>query len=736
MEHGPSVTGTEPQETSVGVGHLGLILVLFLVPLVVAALRSAPPEPIPARASSRQFSAERALEEARSLAGPVPSPHPVGSPEASALRDRLVESMRRKGWSPAVESTLLVGPEGIGRVHNVSALLPGATEECVLVMAHTDSVRAGAGVADDLIGVATVLEAARARLAMGPLERSLLLLLTDGEEAGLQGARAFVENDPRFEDVVCVLNLEARGCRGPSVLFQAGPGSADLLRGWSSASALPLCDGITAAAYERMPNDTDFSETLAAGRAGLNFAFLGGVEVYHTPLDDFEHLDPRSVQHQGEHLLAGLLAADGVVFGEQSPVTWVSPFLGGLWVLPRRLMVPLAGTWVLLLGLALALCVRRGALSGVRLGMALRRVPLLLGSTVVAARAMQALTSTAAGSTAALDLSPGLGWLVVGGGVLLWLTGVLCRHRGAADAAHLAVAAHVWSAVATFLLALASPSAVPSLVLAGLPLTLVLFALAPGSGRGPSPIAQALGAASFPGLLHWGPLLLLFVDAFGGRSVVTPVAMGLLVAGSLLLPLTALEARLRRVVALLGFVALAAGLAGLAFLPSSRPDRHNLLLIEEDGEWTLDGEALALDGLESELPRLEELEGTEDRARLRLSGPVSRGLLRLEGVERVSAEGRSAPVSGERMNLFGWTHEDLTLDLALEAGEEASAEVWVEVPLNAIGLDLSDRRRPGTVPSGVGDRLRMRLTWGDPGEGQDASEAANPEGAEGDGHGH
>ena len=43
--------------------------------------------------------------------------------------------------------------------------------------------------------------------------------------------------------------------------------------------------------YKLLPNDTDFTVFKAAGYEGLNFALIGDVERYHTPQDDFAHLD-------------------------------------------------------------------------------------------------------------------------------------------------------------------------------------------------------------------------------------------------------------------------------------------------------------------------------------------------------------------------------------------------------------------------------------------------------------
>ena len=59
-----------------------------------------------------------------------------------------------------------------------------------------------------------------------------------------------------------------------------------------------------------MPNDTDFSVYRDRGLMGVNFAFAGGVALYHSVLDDPDHLDPGSLQHHGDNAW-GMLTAFG-----------------------------------------------------------------------------------------------------------------------------------------------------------------------------------------------------------------------------------------------------------------------------------------------------------------------------------------------------------------------------------------------------------------------------------------
>ncbi len=52
-----------------------------------------------------------------------------------------------------------------------------------------------------------------------PLKRPVILLFNEGEELGLVGARAFLA-DPLSRNVDSLINLEARGVRGPANMFE------------------------------------------------------------------------------------------------------------------------------------------------------------------------------------------------------------------------------------------------------------------------------------------------------------------------------------------------------------------------------------------------------------------------------------------------------------------------------------------------------------------------------------
>lgn len=277
----------------------GILLLLFLVLLAATAVvLQQPPAPVPADAPPERFSAVRAFEHVQVIAR---EPHPTGSPANAAVRDYLLAELAALGLSPQVQDAVV---EGV-HVQNVLARLQGrqSGDQAVTLVAHYDSVPAGPGAADDAAGVAALLETARALGAGPPLTRDIILLLTDGEEIGLLGARAFVQEHPWAADVRVVLNFEARGTSGPVYMFETSSENGRLIQAVARAAPRPVGASSMFEIYRLLPNDTDFTVFRRADMQGLNFAFNGDAVHYHRPGDSPENLSLRSLQHHGAYAL-------------------------------------------------------------------------------------------------------------------------------------------------------------------------------------------------------------------------------------------------------------------------------------------------------------------------------------------------------------------------------------------------------------------------------------------------
>lgn len=279
------------------------LIVILLAAIAISSLDA--PAPVAATAPATEFSAERAMTHVRTIAR---LPHPIGSAGNQAVREYLVGQLTSLGMKPQLFSAtgIAQGPRGIaiGNTNDVVGRLQGSNSSlAILLVAHYDSVYRAPGAADDGSGVAAILESVRALRAGPPLAHDVIVLFTDGEEAGLLGAEAFTNSHPWMKDVALVLNLEARGNHGPSLLFETGPNNARLIKAVAEAAPYPVGSSLFYALYKLLPNDTDFTRFRSKGFPGLNFAFGEGLDAYHSRLDSPENLSTASLQHHGSYVL-------------------------------------------------------------------------------------------------------------------------------------------------------------------------------------------------------------------------------------------------------------------------------------------------------------------------------------------------------------------------------------------------------------------------------------------------
>ncbi|HEY1438714.1 MAG TPA: M20/M25/M40 family metallo-hydrolase [Casimicrobiaceae bacterium] len=319
----------------------------------------------PSGAANTAFSEEHAFA---TLSGLLKEqrPHTAGSPENTVVRDRIIAELKLSGYVPEVQAALQCGPAernpGCTAVENIIAVHKGAGDgKAVLASAHYDSVPAGPGVSDDGAGVAVVLELARAFSAK-TTRNNVIFLITDGEETGLRGARAFAERHPLMRRVGVVVNFEARGASGPSMMFETGPGNARLMELFAHAVARPSASSVSYEVYKLLPNDTDFSVYRKLGLSGFNFAFSNSASLYHSARDNLQTIDRRSLQHAGEHAfeVAAVLAdADLATLNGASDASFFDIFGLVTVVWPAAINGPIA--LVALLGLVSLVVVYRDA---------------------------------------------------------------------------------------------------------------------------------------------------------------------------------------------------------------------------------------------------------------------------------------------------------------------------------------------------------------------------------------
>ena len=286
-----------------------------------------------------RFNVQNARAHVERLAGTIGS-RPAGTPANEKARAYLIETLQLYGFDVRVQEADAVWREAgtTTRVANLIATRPGANREAIALVAHYDSVPWGAGAGDDGLGTAVVLEAARVLAARPSPRYTLMVLLTDGEENGLMGARALAEDAEVRGRLRTFLNLESIGTASPFVLFETGPGTSPALRAWAAASG-PRGGSYMQSIYDALPNDTDFSVLKRLpGVSGINFAATGDGYTYHTDRDRPDRVTNRVLAQAGAIVLDVIdgLDARSSLTPDPAPAIYASVLDRAAFVLPMR----------------------------------------------------------------------------------------------------------------------------------------------------------------------------------------------------------------------------------------------------------------------------------------------------------------------------------------------------------------------------------------------------------------
>lgn len=343
---------------------LVLTLAGALLWAIVAAL---PPAPKGIDAPAHSFSAARAMADVAAVGS---FPHPTGSVADNRVIAHLTVRLRALGAEVSEQRTPL-GRDSLARLskwsgraetnvaaRNLIGIFPGRNRALppILLMAHHDSVWGSPGAADDAMGVAVALEVARAVTARHKPERDLVLLFTDSEELGLDGAKAFFDHHPLAGRIGAIVNMEARGAGGRANMFETGPGNGAMMRLYAERVARPATNSLSIFIYNNMPNYTDYTVAKAMGIPGFNLAVLDRGWAYHSPAAMPAVVDRGSLQDMGNQALALTVA---MVFAEALPPRAGDASFADL--MGRATIVyPAAAGWLILL---VAVCLIGFALS-------------------------------------------------------------------------------------------------------------------------------------------------------------------------------------------------------------------------------------------------------------------------------------------------------------------------------------------------------------------------------------
>ncbi|OZM71790.1 aminopeptidase [Amycolatopsis antarctica] len=543
---------------------------------VIAGLGLRPPAPADASAPPEEFSAARASEH---LAPITAEWHPAGSPANDRVREYLVGELRELGLRPEIDSRA-TGRGMDDRLHlagsvtNIHARIPGtAPTGRVLLAAHYDSVPGGPGAADDAANLAAILEILRALGAGSPPRNDIEVVFTDAEEAGLLGARGFLDGGGAAAvDRTVVVNMEARGSSGPAIMFQTVGDNAGLMPAAGAGSA--LATSVSDDVYRLLPNDTDLTVFAEAGLRGLNFAFVGGSAHYHTPHDDIAHLSTATVQDMGEAAMAATRELAGTELGVsgEGDDTYFTVF-GLLVHYPAELVIPLALLAFLVFATVVWSCRGRGARpSRIALSAVSLLVPLVLAG-VAAWALLRAVRPEYALFLSGDTYRPQL-YAIALSVLALVLLVLWCRWSARGGRTETMAAVLGWFAVAAVAAAFLAPGGAYLFTWPALLGSIALWAANRWAGDGSPwhPLAAAAGAV--PAVLLGLPVVLLLFPLVGISLAAVPMVVAVLfgatTAGLLIAAVPARGLATGTVVAVVA--ALGLGGAGLAV---DRYDTHH-----------------------------------------------------------------------------------------------------------------------------------------------------------------
>jgi hypothetical protein len=235
----------------------------------------------------------------------------VGSKNHEEVAQYLLKELQQLGLETSIQEGFTLSDWGnLVKSKNLLARIKGTdSSKALLLLSHYDSAphSYSLGASDAGSGVATILESVRTFLYNKTAHKNdIIILFTDAEELGLNGAALFVTKHQWAKEIGVVLNFEARGSSGPSyMLMETNGGNAGLVNEFAAAKVpLPASNSLMYSIYKMLPNDTDLTVFREQGNIqGYNFAFIDDHFNYHTAQDDSKHLNKKTLEHQGTYLM-------------------------------------------------------------------------------------------------------------------------------------------------------------------------------------------------------------------------------------------------------------------------------------------------------------------------------------------------------------------------------------------------------------------------------------------------
>lgn len=341
----------------------GIALLLIICSIYISFDALLPNDISTIDTNKNQFSTARALAHLTEISK---KPHFVGNAEHKNVRNYIEKQLQNLGLETQIQEGYTISQWGnLAKAKNIIAKIKGSTGgKALMLLTHYDSnPHSSLGASDAGSGVVTILEGLRAYLSEGKTPKNdIIILISDAEELGLNGADLFVNQHEWAKNVGLVLNFEARGSGGPSyMLIETNDGNANLMKAFVEANPkYPVANSLAYSIYKMLPNDTDLTVFRKDGDInGFNFAFIDDHFDYHTALDTYDRLDRNTLEHQGSYLMPLLhYFADANLKSLRSKEDYIyfnAPYFGTViypfnWILPMLILAIVAFIGLLIYG--------------------------------------------------------------------------------------------------------------------------------------------------------------------------------------------------------------------------------------------------------------------------------------------------------------------------------------------------------------------------------------------------
>jgi aminopeptidase YwaD len=192
-------------------------------------------------------------------------------------------------------------------VHNVAAMIRGATDEYVVIGAHYDHIGLGEqfsmapsqagevhpGADDNASGVAGTLELAAYFSGAAKPRRGLIFANFAGEELGLLGSAHFVENPPvAMDKVAAMINMDMIGRLREGSVIVGGVATGSTFRALVDGAA-PRHPSLKLESSEQGGVGASDHTSFTAKRVPVLFFFTGLHGDYHRPSDTWDKINPQ-----------------------------------------------------------------------------------------------------------------------------------------------------------------------------------------------------------------------------------------------------------------------------------------------------------------------------------------------------------------------------------------------------------------------------------------------------------